>query len=334
VRAALAILGVVLGAAAAAAVLGAGRLLVVRDPLPARADAVVVMAGSIPDRVLEAAALYRAGVAPRVVVTRERLRRGERALRARGVRLPEAAEQTLGALHALGVPPSATHLIPRRTRSTDDEARTIARWVCARARSIVVVTSRYHARRARLILAQALGPTVALALRPSRYDPFEAARWWRDRRDAKAVLSEYEKLVHYWLRERWLLEPCRPRRTAPRASALPDRLAHERGELAARVHLAHDVAAADELPRHVELRDRRPVRELLDGLALLGLGEHVDRLERHADVLQHLHRRGGEPAHRERRRALHVQHDRVLADLALDLGDHVVHPLASCGVSV
>ena len=210
-RAALVIVGVLLGAGLTAALLGAGRLLVVSDPLPTRADAIVVMSGSIADRVLEAADLYRSGVAARVVVTRERLPRGETSLRARGVRLPESSEQTLAALHALGVPPSATVVIPRRTSSTDSEARTIARWACARAKSLVVVTSRYHARRARLILRQALAPGILLALRPSRYDPFEATRWWSDRRDAKAVLSELEKLTHYWTHEHWLIGACRLR---------------------------------------------------------------------------------------------------------------------------
>ena len=210
-RAVLAILGVVLGAGLMALIVGVGRLLVASDPLPGRADAIVVLAGSIADRVLEAADLYRAGVAPRVVVTRERLPRGDWALRARGVRLPESDELTLAALHALGVPPGATQVIPRRTHSTDSESRTIARWACARTRSVVVVTSRYHSRRARMILRRALGSAVTLAVRPSRHDPFDPARWWSDRRDAKAVLSELEKLTHYWMRERWVIQPCRPR---------------------------------------------------------------------------------------------------------------------------
>jgi len=219
VRAVLVILGVVLGASLMALVLGAGRILVRSDPLPEHADAIVMLAGSISDRVLEAADLYRAGVAPRVVVTRERVPRGDWALRARGVRLPESAEQTVAALQALGVPASAITVIPRRTISTDSEAHTIARWVCARARNVVVVTSRYHSRRARMILRQALAPEIALAVRPSRHDPFQPGRWWRDRRDAKAVLSELEKLAHYWLRERWVIGPCelRPAQLAPAA---------------------------------------------------------------------------------------------------------------------
>src|SRR2546429_7552464 len=98
---------VVLAARAAVALLGAGRVLVVADPLPPRADAIVILAGSVPDRTLEAADLYRAGLAPRVVVTRERLPRGQAALRARGVRLPEAAQLPVMALRGQGVPSQA-----------------------------------------------------------------------------------------------------------------------------------------------------------------------------------------------------------------------------------
>src|SRR5438876_1073297 len=112
-RAALGV-AVVVAALVAVALLGAGRLLVVADPLPPRADAIVILAGSVPDRTLEAADLYRAGLAPRVVVTRERLPRGQATLRARGVRLPEGDELTVTALHELGVPPAAIVILRRR----------------------------------------------------------------------------------------------------------------------------------------------------------------------------------------------------------------------------
>ena len=205
----LAVAGVLLGLGGLAILLEAGHGLVVADPLPSRADAIVVLAGSISDRVLEAADLYRAGLAPRVVVTRERLRRGELLLRAHGVRLPQNDDLTISALEALGVPRAAIVRLGRRDGSTAREARTIARWACAhRLRSLIVVTSRSHTRRARLILRRALGPTIALSVRPTRYDSFTASRWWRVRSDAKLVLREYQQLAHFWLRERWVIEPC------------------------------------------------------------------------------------------------------------------------------
>lgn len=187
----------------------AGRFLVVSDPLPVHADAIVIVAGSMPDRTLEAIDLYRAGVAPRIVVTREKLPRGEWLLRARGVRFPESDERTLAALAQLGVPPAAVIHLRRRNHSTESEARTVARWACRRhVGRLVAVTSRPHSRRLKLIFARALGPGVALTVRPTRYDPFAPGRWWRIRRDAKLVLTEYVKLAHYWLEERWQIHPC------------------------------------------------------------------------------------------------------------------------------
>jgi uncharacterized SAM-binding protein YcdF (DUF218 family) len=187
----------------------AGRFLSVDDPLPDAADAIVIMAGSIPDRTLEAADLYHTGLAPRVVVTKEEMRSGDDKLHARGVRLPETYDLTITALEALGVPRTAIVLLARRNDSTESEARTIARWACRHGvRRLIVVTSRPHSRRARLILRESLGPSVALTLVPTRYDPFVAGRWWRDRRSAKFVWWEYEKLLHYWLREHWQMEPC------------------------------------------------------------------------------------------------------------------------------
>src|SRR5438876_613593 len=205
-RAALGV-AVALAAVGAAALLAAGRMLVVADPLPPRADAIVILGGSIPDRTLAAADLYRAGLAPR---------------------------------------------------------------------------------------------------------------------DANIRPSDYANLPNSWLPASCGTAPCGGLRRSP-ASA-PDRRPQQRRELPARMHLAHDVAPADELPAHVHLRDRRPVGEALDRLALLRLGEHVDRLEGHADLSQHLHRGGREAAHREVRRPLHVDDDLVVLHLARDLVQHVGHP--------
>jgi uncharacterized SAM-binding protein YcdF (DUF218 family) len=187
----------------------AGRWLVVTDPLPASADAIVVLAGSLRARSLEAARLYKSGIAPRVVVTREILPPGAVTLREAGVDLPDSDALTRTALAGLGVPPRAIVTLRRRAQSTASEARTIARWACARGLdSLVIVTSPSHTRRARLVLSRALGPDVTLTMRPAPADSFAGDRWYRVRRDAKEVLSEWQKLAHHWLRERWRIEPC------------------------------------------------------------------------------------------------------------------------------
>lgn len=200
---------IALAACVGAILYGAGRVLVVADPLPGHADAIVVLAGSVPDRALEAARLYARGLSPRIVTTRTRLHPAEPTLRARGVHLEEEHERLGAALAGLGVPADALTVLRPRADSTVSESRVIARWACRHdVRALVVVTSPAHTRRARLILRRLLPATTTLAVVPAPDDPFPAAAWWRNRRAAKYVLREWEKLAHFWLRERAQLVPC------------------------------------------------------------------------------------------------------------------------------
>src|SRR3954447_13685998 len=121
--------------------------------------------------------------------------------------------------------------------------------------------------------------------------------------------------------------PAGPAMHAPPATAKPLTSRHRDGdalllqeglELARLRHLADDVAAADQLTLDVELREGRPVAELLEALAQVGVLEDVVGLVFHADVGQHLHDGGGEAAHREDGRALHVEDDVVTRDLFAD----------------
>src|SRR5262249_54318964 len=77
--------------------------------------------------------------------------------------------------------------------------------------------------------------------------------------------------------------------------------------------------APDELAVDVELRNRRPVRVVLDALADLGILEHVDReVIGDAGTLQDLDHGRRESALRKLRGALHVKHDAVRFDLVAD----------------
>jgi uncharacterized SAM-binding protein YcdF (DUF218 family) len=189
----------------------AATALVVQDPLPAQADAIVVLAGSPADRILEAAALYATGIAPRVVLTRERRHPEVEALARHGVVFPEADEVATNALVDLGVPRSALVTLPTRTDSTASEATVVAEWACRTGvHALVVVTSPTHSRRARAIFRRTLGGDIGLSVRPSSATAFPADAWWRHRYAAKAVAFEWEKLLSYWLFERWGLTACVP----------------------------------------------------------------------------------------------------------------------------
>ena len=67
-------------------------------------------------------------------------------------------------------------------------------------RTLVLVTSPYHQRRAFLAARRAL-PGLRIVNRPVRTQPWPPARpWWREAATRRVVLQEYAKLVYYGLR--------------------------------------------------------------------------------------------------------------------------------------
>src|SRR5262245_60896523 len=82
-------------------------------------------------------------------------------------------------------------------------------------------------------------------------------------------------------------------------------------ELARLEHLDEDVAAADELPVDVDLRDGGPAREILDSLAKRRVGQDVDVFELGAAPPEDFHGAGREAALREVLGALHEKDDLV-----------------------
>ena len=205
------VLGVIGGAAAAYVgrrpLLSAlGDFLIVRDDA-VPADAIVVLSGSLPDRILEAVDLYQAHLAPRIVLTREQPLPGLEALRARGATLPERHEQNFSIAEQLGVPATALAVMPTATSSTLAEIRALAAYLKEqRVHSILLVTSKAHARRARLTFRSVAGADLRIAVCPSRYDPFSAAQWWQERGSIRRVVIEYGKLAYFILVDRWFVK--------------------------------------------------------------------------------------------------------------------------------
>ena len=183
-----------------------GGFLIVQDDA-GPADAIVVLSGSLPDRILEAVDLYEAHLAPRVILTREQPLPGLAALRARGATLPEHHEQNISIAEQLGVPAAAIAVMPTATSSTLAEIRALVAYLQEqRVHSIVLVTSKAHARRARATVHAFAGSDLRVAVRPSRYDPFSADRWWHERSSIRRLIIEYGKLLYFVLIDRWFVK--------------------------------------------------------------------------------------------------------------------------------
>ena len=168
------------------------------DDAPIRADAIVVLAGRY-ERSMHAADLYRRGYAPVVVLSEAVPDAGSKHLEALGIRLPSALEIHRKILQAKGVPAEKVELLGAPALSTADEAVAIAARFSQPGRKLIVVTSPYHVRRARLAIAQALaGRGVELAVCATPYEPFPD-EWWRSQDAAREVVLEWAKLTYFLL---------------------------------------------------------------------------------------------------------------------------------------
>src|SRR6185369_711733 len=125
----------------------AAKFLVVNTPLH-NADAIVVMSGSAvyKERTLRAAEFYHQGLAPRIILTNDNLR-GEWSSAEQ--RNPFFYERARNNLLFLGVPAERVEVIAQPVTSTYEEAQTLREYAVAHGlRSLLVVTSAYHSRRA------------------------------------------------------------------------------------------------------------------------------------------------------------------------------------------
>jgi uncharacterized SAM-binding protein YcdF (DUF218 family) len=165
------------------------------------ADAIAVLAGTRMDRPLEALDLYRQGYAPRIVLTRNTREGSLDTLEAQGVTFPADAEETRDVFIRLGLPPSAVILPARVHDNTAQEALTLRELAQKNGwHRLIVVTSRYHLRRAGFAIRRELqGTGVEVEMRGTRYESVNPDRWWSTRADLRWVLDESAKLIAYWL---------------------------------------------------------------------------------------------------------------------------------------
>jgi uncharacterized SAM-binding protein YcdF (DUF218 family) len=164
------------------------RFLDVEDPLEP-ADAALVMTGDPGfERTTAAARLVCAGNARLLVLTGGEPWPGDSAasLRARALRE--------------GVPSDRIRLEDRSTDTRESLVNVALILEEEGVKTLILVTSPYHQRRAFLAARRAL-PGLRIINRPVRTRPWPPVRpWWRDAGTRRLVFQEYAKLVYYGLR--------------------------------------------------------------------------------------------------------------------------------------
>ena len=186
-----------------------GQWLVVEDELQ-ESDLIVVLMGSVYDRILEAVDLYDEGYSDKVVLINSYLAAKDIIID-RGIEAYGNTMLSKMAAMDLGVPDDDIIVLDGNSRSTNDEAMTIREYVRnnKEIKSIILVTSKFHSGRAKKIFEKALSVLdreINIYCSPSKYDPSNVSHWWRNREDFEWVVFEYLKLANYYFREQFLMK--------------------------------------------------------------------------------------------------------------------------------
>ncbi len=175
-----------------------GRYLVVEHPIT-KADLIVCLMGKPVERGLAAADVYKKGLASYIFVGREKLPDGSSVLVKKGVHYPEERDLLIMMLKGLGVPGSACITGDSFIEGTIGEAK-VAREIARKRgfRSLIIVTSPTHARRAWLTYRKVFEKDgTKIMLMPSHYSNFKAEDWWKTPEYVKEMVIEYQKLLYY-----------------------------------------------------------------------------------------------------------------------------------------
>jgi uncharacterized SAM-binding protein YcdF (DUF218 family) len=175
-----------------------GEYLVVQDRLE-KADLIVCLAGNNVERGLATIDLYRQDWAPFIFLAREELVDGYETLKDRRLHYPETRDLLAALFKEADLPESAVIQAPGIAASTYDEAGLVRAWVKQKGlRSLIIVTSPTHCRRALLTFKKVLkDQNVKIMIIPSSYSRFNPQSWWKEHKYVREVVLEYEKLICY-----------------------------------------------------------------------------------------------------------------------------------------
>lgn len=165
-----------------------GEYLTPSDTLK-RSDAIVVLSGG-PDRVQWGIKLYQDGWAPRLVLVGAALDKSG----------PSNAEAMRKIALQAGVPDTAIFLEEKSANTLENAALGKAVLDLFGAKSIILVTSPYHQRRAYETFKKVYeGEVLSIINSPSGYSTWNSKQWWAKPASADITTSEILKIIWFKL---------------------------------------------------------------------------------------------------------------------------------------
>jgi len=175
---------------------GAGRWLIREDPL-SRADAIVVLSGSMPYRAEEGGRLFQLGEAPEIWLTRPESPTA--ALQKLGIQYVGEEEYSHQVLLRMGIPASSVQVLQDEVVNTEQEVIEIAKEMQrTKKSSVIIVSSPQHTRRIRALWGRLAAKDLHAIVRAAYEDPYNPDHWWRNTHDVFSVIREMLGLVNVW----------------------------------------------------------------------------------------------------------------------------------------
>jgi len=174
-------------------------LLITQAPLE-KADAIVILGGSAnyKERTHEAAKLLLEGHSQHILLTNDNTRGPWSSSEQRN---PFFYERAFQELRAAGIPENSVELLIKPVSSTNEEAEVVRQYAQEhKLRSVLVVTSAYHSRRALWVFSRVFRETgiqVGLEGATTGAESPHPAIWWLTARGWKLVPTEYVKMIYY-----------------------------------------------------------------------------------------------------------------------------------------
>ena len=180
--------------------------IIVLDNAPVQSDAVIVLNTGIEyyPRLIEAAEIYRAGFAGKVVINGNRKTVTLRELEGKGFK-PRCPWYTdsVQILAILGVPEQDILWI-----SAEDAYDTVTEALAVgeelkqqQIKTIIITTSKFHTRRANFIWNRLFMEHLSITTIAAKADPYKPSSWWKEGRQIRWVLAEYGAWIYYWWKE-------------------------------------------------------------------------------------------------------------------------------------
>jgi uncharacterized SAM-binding protein YcdF (DUF218 family) len=153
-----------------------GNFLIVNEA-PQKADVIIILGGDAANRVPYGAELCKLGYADKVLLS---------------------GHAMIGPTLTSGILLNAI-LMEDRSQTTFENAQYSLKIVQNQGyKSAIVVTSPYHTRRASIIFIHFF-KGIHLTICPVSYNPAMTQSWWKDNNSRQFVISEYLKLVWYYV---------------------------------------------------------------------------------------------------------------------------------------